>query len=94
MQIIGQKKIDDAHKKHSGWRASLRNWTTIVKGAEWTCNNDIQQTFNTADPVGKYVVFNIAGNQARLAAVVNFEEKLVIIKEIVSHAVYDRKEYL
>jgi mRNA interferase HigB len=93
VQILGQKIIDGARKQHSAWRASLNNWTTIVKEADWTCNSDIQQTFNTADPVGRCVIFNIAGNKARLAAIVNFPEKRVTVKEIVSHERYDRKEY-
>ena len=93
MQIVGRKLVDKAAKDHSDWRASLNNWTTIVTGADWTCNSDIQQTFNTADPVGIYVVFNIAGNKARLIAIVNFSEKRVTVKEIVSHARYDRKDY-
>ncbi len=65
----------------------------MVKGADWTSNNDIQQTFNSADPVGPYVIFNIAGNKARLVSIVDFEDKRVVVKEIKSHAEYDRKEY-
>jgi len=93
VQIIGRKIVNKAAKDHSDWRASLSNWTTIVNEADWTCNSDIQQTFNTADPVGRYVIFNIAGSKARLAAIVNFTEKRVTVKEIVSHARYDRKDY-
>jgi mRNA interferase HigB len=93
VQIIGQKKIDQAARKHADWRASLRSGTAIVKGADWTCDNDIQQTFNTADPVGRYVVFNIAGNKARLVSIVDFTDKSVIVKEIKNHQEYDRTEY-
>jgi mRNA interferase HigB len=93
VQIIGHKKLDHAARKHADWRASLRSWTTIVKDADWTCNNDIQQTFNTADPVGRYVIFNIAGNKARLVSIVDFTNKSVIVKEIKSHQEYDRTEY-
>jgi mRNA interferase HigB len=85
--------IDRAARDHSGWRGSLRSWTTAVKEADWTCNSDIQQTFNTADPAGKYVIFNIAGNNARLVAIVNFSDKRVTVKEIVSHERYDRRDY-
>lgn len=93
MQIIGRKAIDKAVRGHVDWRASLRSWVKIVDGADWASNTDIQQTFNTADPVGRYVVFNIAHNRARLVSIVNFAEKRVTVKEIVSHARYDRKDY-
>jgi mRNA interferase HigB len=93
VQIIGTRKIDQVSQRHADWRASLRSWTTIVKEADWTCNSDIQQTFNSADPVGRYVVFNIAGNRARLVALVNFEDKRVTVKDVVSHGDYDRMEF-
>jgi mRNA interferase HigB len=93
VQIIGQKKVDQAAQDHADWRASLRNWITVVKGADWANNNDIQQTFNTADPVGFYVVFNIAHNKARLVSIVDFADERVTVKEVVSHARYDRKNY-
>ncbi len=93
MQIIGLKKIDEAMRKHTEWRASLKRWKTIVAAADWTCKSDIQQTLNTADPVGRYVVFNIAHNKARLISIVDFTGKSVTIKEIVRHADYDEKEY-
>lgn len=93
MQIVGLKAIDKAAKDHADWRASLRTWKAVVAEADWTCNSDIQQTFNTADPVGIYVIFDIAHNKARLVAIVNFAEKRVTVKETLNHADYDRKAY-
>lgn len=75
MQIIGRKKFDDACKKHSEWRASLKSWTRITDGAEWQHIADVRLTFNTADPAGPYVVFDIANNRARLIAIVDYQEK-------------------
>jgi mRNA interferase HigB len=93
MQIIGRKKITEAYKAHPEWKASLVRWVAIVEGAEWRHVPDMRQTFSSADPVGKYVIFNIGGNNARLAATVNFGEKRVTISEILSHAAYDRRDW-
>jgi mRNA interferase HigB len=93
MLIAGRKFIDKAAKRHADWRASLNTWTRIVKESAWTCNSDVQQTFNTSDPVGKHIIFNIAGNKARLVAIVNFPEKRVTVKQVLSHAEYDRETY-
>ena len=93
MQLVGQKIVEKAARDHADWRASLEIWVAIVKEADWTCNSDVQQTFNTADPVGIYVIFNIARNKARLAAIINFPEKRVTIKHIVKHDAYNRKDY-
>jgi mRNA interferase HigB len=80
-------------RKHADWRASLKNWKRIVSNADWRNNSDIQQTFDTADPVGRYVIFNIAHNKARLVSFVDFTDKSVTVKEIISHADYDEMEY-
>ncbi|HEX5423270.1 MAG TPA: type II toxin-antitoxin system HigB family toxin [Candidatus Acidoferrales bacterium] len=93
MQIIGRKKITEAASGHADWRASLRSWVKIVEGADWCNLSDVQQTFNTADPVGRYVVFNIAGNKARLIAIVDFDEKQVLVKQVLKHDSYDRKDF-
>jgi mRNA interferase HigB len=93
MLIAGRKIVDKAAKRHADWRVSLITWARVVSEAGWTCSSDIQQTFNTADPVGNYVIFNIAGNKARLVAIVNFSEKRVTVKQVLSHAEYDRETY-
>jgi mRNA interferase HigB len=78
---------------HPEWKAALARWVTIVEGAEWSHVPDMRQTFGSADPVGKYVIFNIGGNRARLAAIVNFQEQRITISDIMSHAEYDRRSW-
>jgi mRNA interferase HigB len=93
VRIIGRKKIVDAYKAHPNWKTSLVRWTTIVENAEWDHVPSMRQTFSSADPVGSYVIFNIGGNKARLAAIVKFQQKQVIVSQILSHTDYDRRDW-
>lgn len=89
---IGRKVIVDAGKAHAEWRASLRSWTTITEDAEWRHIADLRLTFNTADPVGPHVVFNIAHGRARLIAIVNYQDQRVTVTKILRHDQYNRED--
>ena len=90
MQVIGRKKIDEAIRAHSEWKASLNSWYRITSGAAWKNFPDVRKTYKSADLVGSSIVFNIAHNRARLIALINYEMETVIIERIQPHADYDR----
>ena len=54
---------------------------------------DVRQTFATASQAGKYVIFNIAHNEARIESIVNYTDKRVIVTDVMTHKDYDKKEY-
>lgn len=92
-QIIGRDKVEAAHKKHPGWKASLKRWLKVVAEAEWNSFTDVRQTYASASSVGKYVIFDIANNEARLESIVNYREKRVIVTAVITHKEYEKKDY-
>ena len=48
----------------------------------------MKQSFNTADFVPHYVVFDIGGNKYRLIAKINFSRRVLFIRGIMTHAEY------
>lgn len=46
--------------------------------------------FSHADKVGKFTVFNIAGNKARLIAAIHYNRGKVYIRHILTHGEYDK----
>ena len=54
-----------------------------------------RRTHNVADvdQVGGYVVFNILGNRFRLICKISFEKGKVYVREILTHAEYDRDKW-
>jgi mRNA interferase HigB len=52
--------------------------------------NELRATFPSADRVAPYVIFNIAGNNYRLVAGINFQTQTAFIKRLMTHAEYDK----
>jgi mRNA interferase HigB len=48
----------------------------------------VRQSFNTADFVAPYVVFDIGGNKYRLIAEINFSRDVLFIRWIMTHKDY------
>ena len=93
MQLIGSDKIVAAYEKHPGWKASLKRWAAIVAMADWSNFVDLRQSFANASAVGKYVIFNIAHNEARLVSLINYPDRRVMVTEILTHAEYDGRNF-
>ena len=51
---------------------------------------EVRSDFRHADIVGKYTVFDVGGNKFRLIATIKYRWQVVYIREILSHADYDR----
>ena len=48
----------------------------------------MKQSFNTADFVAPYLVFDIGGNKCRLIAEINFSRSVLFIRGIMTHREY------
>ena len=55
--------------------------------------NTLRQTFPSADLVGNFVVFNIAGNNFRLIAYIDFKNQMAFIRAVLTHAEYDKENW-
>lgn len=91
MRIIARSRIIEYYTAHADSRVALEEWYTKTKNAQWTCFDDIRQTFNSVDAVGnQHYVFNIRGNNYRLIVVIKFTISTVLIRFIGTHAEYDK----
>ncbi len=90
MHVISRKKLLDAARRHGDLSAPLDTWYRVAKKAEWNSLGEVQQTFPSADSVGKYTVFNIKGNTYRLIVEINYRSQRIFIRQVLSHADYDK----
>ena len=51
---------------------------------------EVKQAFNSADYVAPYLIFNIGGNNFRVISVIHFNRQKVYVREVFTHAEYDR----
>lgn len=68
----------------------LDRWYRLMKGATLGSFVEVRSLFPDADHIGEYYVFNIGGNQLRLIATPHLNRRKCYIREILTHAEYDR----
>ena len=89
MHVISKKKLREFWEENPKAKSPLQAWYQIAKHAEWQNFAEVRESFNSADMVGKFVVFNIGGNKYRLIAVIHFNRGKLYIRHVLTHAEYD-----
>ena len=90
MHVVSQKAIRIFGEKHPQSRSALDNWYRVAKRAVWESFTDVKQSFNSADFVTPYVVFDIGGNKHWLIAEINFSRRVLSIRGIMTHGEYTK----
>lgn len=91
MKIANKTLLDAFVQTHASAAGPLNKWVEKITGMQWKNHADLKAAFPSADYVknGRYV-FNIAGNNYRLVAVVIFIGGVVTIRFVGTHAEYDK----
>jgi len=90
MRILALRRLREFWARYPDAEASLRFWYRVVKQARWQRFMDVRARYSSADQVGKFTVFNIAGNTYRLITVIHFNTGRVYVRRVLTHAEYDR----
>jgi mRNA interferase HigB len=80
VHLIRKQAIENYEKENARSRSSFQLWMTVVKNVDWNRPEDIQETFGSADILGKgsnRVVFDIGGKNYRMICHYVFGEKQV-----------------
>jgi mRNA interferase HigB len=89
MHVISKKKLRAFWQRYPKARAPLEAWYQVARHAEWESFADVRQVFQTADVVGRFVVFNIGGNKYRLIAAIHFNRGKLFVRHVLTHREYD-----
>ena len=90
MVIISKGAIYPFVNRYPLSAGSLNEWFEKSKNANWRNFTDIKNTFNTVDSIGNdRYIFDIAGNNYRLIAMIHFKIRTVYIRGIFTHSKYD-----
>jgi len=90
MHIITRKRLIEFAQKHPNVESALNHWYRIVKLTNFDSFAELRKTFPTADHVGKFTVFDIGGNKARLITAIHYNRKIIYIRHVLSHKEYDK----
>lgn len=93
MRVISRRRLREFWARHADAETALRAWYAVAKRVRWTNLDEIQQTYSSAEAVGRYTVFNIKGNTYRLITRIEYRLRIIFIKEVLTHAEYDKDKW-
>src|SRR5215472_7775402 len=88
VHVVSHKAIRNFGEKHPDARSPLDRWYRVAKRATWVSFAEVKESFNTADLVAPFVVFDIGGNKYRLVAEIHFSRNVLFIRRIMTHKEY------
>ncbi len=90
MHVISRKALEQFWLKHPAAKAPLYTWYRVASSSDFANFAQIKQAFNSADYVPPFVIFDVGGNNFRIVAVLHFNRQRLYIREVLTHAEYDR----
>ncbi len=93
MWVITHSTLVKYAHQHPNTLSSLDTWYRRIKQGTFHNLAELRAVFPHADLVGKYIVFNISGNNERLIAVIHWNTQKIYIRAILTHAEYNKDEW-
>ena len=91
MRIIARSTLREFWEKYKDAEVPLKTWYKIVENQNWKNAQEIKAMFGSASIIGSNrVVFNIKGNDYRLAVYMVFKYQKVFIRFVGTHKQYDK----
>ena len=90
MRIISRPPLIEFGRKHPPAVGPLNDWWKNTVQANCQSYHELKNVFNSVDSIGNdRYVFNIAGNNYRLVAMIHFRLQKVYIRAVLTHTEYD-----
>jgi mRNA interferase HigB len=94
MKILGRGKIYDFIRKHASSKKPLEAWVNEAERAAWQTPQDIRNRYGSADFLaGNRAIFTIKGNHYRLVVKIRYQNGIVVVEWVGTHAEYDKKRF-
>lgn len=94
MQLLGLLKLEDFKQKHAATRGPLDAWRMDIEAAQWDGPQDVKRRHATASFLpDNRIIFNIKGNSYRLVVKVRYQNGIVVIEWIGTHAEYSKLDF-
>lgn len=90
MNLLGKNILHDFKERHADARSQVGSWEQEVEKAEWNTPHELKSRFPKASLLkNQQVVFDICYNKYRILTLVNYKNKIVLVKNAGTHKEYD-----
>lgn len=94
MKVLARNKLTDFMRKHASSCKALEAWFAEAERSDWQTPQDIKDRFSSADFLAdNRVIFNIKGNHFRLVVKVRYQNGIVVVEWVGTHAEYSKKTF-
>lgn len=94
MRLLGQIRLDAFKRKHADARRVLDAWQVDVERAQWSGPQDVKNRYPSASFLtDNRVIFNIKGNSYRLVVKAKYQNGIVLVEWVGTHAEYDKQGF-
>lgn len=93
MRVISKKPLRDFWTIHPESKPVLEEWFRKVSQATAPSFPVLRQTFGSADYVDGFTIFDVGGNQYRIAAVIHYDKQRLYVRHVMTHAEYDCNDW-
>lgn len=93
MRVISKRPLREFWTLHPESRPLFEDWFRKASRVEASSFPTLRQTFGSADYVDGYTIFDVGGNRYRIAAVIHYDKRRLYIRQVMTHAEYDRNTW-
>jgi mRNA interferase HigB len=94
MNVVGQDKLHKFIRKHANSKGAIESWLAEATVASWATPDEIKGRYPRASILPQNrVVFRLKGNNYRLLVKVRYQNGIVMIEWVGTHAEYDKQTF-
>ncbi len=93
MHIISKSAWREFVKTYPDSEIALARWHKLMVKTEFVHLAALKAVFPSVDYVDGFYVFNIGGNKYRLIAEIYFDDDVVLVRHVLTHAQYDKGKW-
>lgn len=91
--MVSRRRLREFWLLHADAEDALKSWYRTARRATWNNLVDVRQVYASAEAVGPYTIFNIKGNAYRLIVKIEYRFQAIYVKDVLTHAAYDRTRW-
>jgi mRNA interferase HigB len=94
MKVLGRDKLNAFIKKHANSKGALESWLSEADAANWETPDQVKARYHRASILpDNRIVFRIKGNDYRLMVKARYQQGVLRVEWVGTHAEYDKQTF-